>query len=146
MKDKINKACIPDLTSDVYIKVKTCSLIIWYLSLIDLALTVDIIKKDLLSNSLVLVTNRFSLNCRHSIQLYQLFTKHLLNWQCLQWICYKIHTSSYQDGSVGIPLTALIPPHFCACPKPGPGFPMSHVLVFFFVFSELRFTSDCLFC
>jgi len=33
----------------------------------------------------------------------------------------------YQEGRVGIPLTVLTPPHLCAYPKPGPGFPMSYV-------------------
>jgi hypothetical protein len=32
-------------------------------------------------------------------------------------------------------LNGLTPPHCCACPKPGPGFPMSYVMAFF-VFSE----------
>ena len=46
---------------------------------------------------------------------------------------------SYQEGRprFGIPLTCLTLPHFCACPKPGPGFPTSYVMVFF-VLSELR--------
>jgi len=38
-------------------------------------------------------------------------------------------------GRVGIPLTGLIPPHFCVGPKPGSRFPKSYVVVFF-VFSE----------
>jgi hypothetical protein len=38
---------------------------------------------------------------------------------------------------VGIPLTGLTPPYVCACPKPGPGFPASYVVVFF-MFSDLR--------
>jgi hypothetical protein len=33
-------------------------------------------------------------------------------------------------GGVGIPLTGLPLPHFCACPKPGPGFPMLYVMLF----------------
>ena len=41
-----------------------------------------------------------------------------------------------QDGG-GISLTSLTLPHFCACPKPGPGFLMSYVVVFF-MFNELR--------
>jgi hypothetical protein len=45
--------------------------------------------------------------------------------------------SSYQEERVGISLTGLTLPHFCACPKPGPGFPTSYVVVFF-VFSKLR--------
>jgi hypothetical protein len=32
------------------------------------------------------------------------------------------HRCSYQEGKVGIPLTGLTLPHFCACPKLGPGF------------------------
>ena len=42
---------------------------------------------------------------------------------------------SYQEGGFGTPLTGSTPPHFCASPKPGPGFPMSYVMVFF-VFNE----------
>ena len=38
--------------------------------------------------------------------------------------------SSYQEGSVGILLTGLIPPHVWACPKPGPVFPTFYVVVF----------------
>jgi hypothetical protein len=37
----------------------------------------------------------------------------------------------------GVPLTDLTSLHFCACPKPGPGFTTSYVMVFL-VFSELR--------
>ena len=39
-----------------------------------------------------------------------------------------------QDKQFGIPLT---PPHFGVCPKPGPGLPPSHVMVFA-MFNELR--------
>jgi hypothetical protein len=35
---------------------------------------------------------------------------------------------NYQMGSVGMPLTGLIPPQLCACPKPG--FPTSYVMVY----------------
>ena len=39
---------------------------------------------------------------------------------------------------VGIPLTGLMPPpHVCAFPKPGPGFPTSYVVGPLFVFSEI---------
>ena len=38
--------------------------------------------------------------------------------------------SCHQEGRVGITLTSLTLPHFCACPKPGPGFPTSYVEVF----------------
>ena len=35
--------------------------------------------------------------------------------------------------------------YFCACPKPGPGFPMSYVMVFFYVpWFEVR--GSCSFC
>ena len=37
----------------------------------------------------------------------------------------------------GIPLIDLTQPHFCACPKTEPGFPMSYVLVIC-VLNELR--------
>ena len=50
------------------------------------------------------------------------------------YICYW--RTSYQEGRVVIPLASLTLPHFCACPKPDPGFPMPYVMVFF-VFSEL---------
>ena len=39
--------------------------------------------------------------------------------------------SSYQEGRVGVPLTGLNPPHFCASPKSGHGFLKSFVVVFF---------------
>ena len=42
--------------------------------------------------------------------------------------------SNYQEWRVGIPLIGLTPPPLYAYPKPGPGFPMSYVMVFF-VFS-----------
>ena len=48
---------------------------------------------------------------------------------------YSRWRSPYHEGRVGIPLTDLIPPHFCVGPKPGPRFPKSYVVVFF-VFSE----------
>jgi hypothetical protein len=38
--------------------------------------------------------------------------------------------SSYQEGSVGIPITCFNPPQFCACPMPRSWFPTSHVMVF----------------
>jgi hypothetical protein len=37
---------------------------------------------------------------------------------------------SYQEKKVEISFTGLTP-YFCACPKLGPGFPMSYVMVFF---------------
>jgi len=42
----------------------------------------------------------------------------------------------YQEGTVEIPLTGLILPHCCACPKPGPEYPTSYVMVFCFLFTE----------
>jgi hypothetical protein len=45
--------------------------------------------------------------------------------------------SRYVEGRAGIPLTGLTIPLFCACPKSGPGFPTSYVVVFF-VFSEFN--------
>ena len=46
-------------------------------------------------------------------------------------------SSSYQEGRVGVPLTGLTPPQFCACPKPGHGFSTSYGAVLF-MFSEFR--------
>ena len=43
---------------------------------------------------------------------------------------YSCWRSSYQEGRIGIPLTGLTLSHFCSCPKPGPGFPMSYVVLF----------------
>jgi len=40
--------------------------------------------------------------------------------------------------------SGLTPPHFCACPKPGPGFPTSYVMVFF-MFNYLK-RCNCSFC
>ena len=57
------------------------------------------------------------------------------------WFYYH-HCSNQELG--GILLNDLTPPPFCACPKPGPGFTTSYVMVFF-VFSELRW-GDCSFC
>jgi hypothetical protein len=38
-----------------------------------------------------------------------------------------------RGGLVGSPLTGLTPPHCCACPKLGPRFPTSYVLVLYCV-------------
>ena len=54
--------------------------------------------------------------------------------------------SNYQEGWAGITLTSLIPPHFCACPKPGPGLPTSYVVVFLYAVSSVTIRGDCLFC
>ena len=37
----------------------------------------------------------------------------------------------YEDRGGGIPLIGLIPPHACACPKPGHLYPIWYVVVFF---------------
>jgi hypothetical protein len=36
----------------------------------------------------------------------------------------------YIDDKRGVLLIGLTPPHFCACPKPGPGFPSINVNLF----------------
>jgi hypothetical protein len=57
--------------------------------------------------------------------------------------------SSYQEGSVGISLNGLTPPHLCACPKPGHGFPTSYVMILrYFVcsVSSAKMRGDCSFC
>ena len=51
--------------------------------------------------------------------------------------------TNYQEVGVRILLTGLTLPHFCACPKPEPGFPMSYVM-FFFLFNDL--TSGFIVC
>jgi hypothetical protein len=48
-----------------------------------------------------------------------------------------------REGRVEIPLTGLTLPHFCACLKPGPLFPMSYFMVSF-VFNCLRL--EAIFC
>ena len=40
------------------------------------------------------------------------------------YICIAVGEPVIKRGRVGFPLTGLTPPHFCACTKPGPGFPM----------------------
>jgi len=44
-----------------------------------------------------------------------------------------------------ISLTGLTLPHFYACPKPGAGFPMPYVLVFFFGCKWHEVIGNCLF-
>ena len=44
--------------------------------------------------------------------------------------------SNYQRWRVGITLTSLTPPYFCASIKPGPGYPMS--VSWSFMFNDLR--------
>ena len=60
-----------------------------------------------------------------------MFFYHLFTYMYCRW------RSNYQKRSVVIPFTGLAHPHFCFCSKPGPGFPMSYVMVFC-VFSESR--------
>jgi hypothetical protein len=67
--------------------------------------------------------------------LYQVHaSNHPIIIVCLYLYCHL--RSNYQQGRVGIPLTALTLPHVCACPKPGPRFPSANVMVYF-VFSDL---------
>jgi len=51
--------------------------------------------------------------------------------------------SSYQEGSVGIPLICLNPPHICARLKERPGFPTSYVVAFL---CSVKRRDDCSFC
>jgi hypothetical protein len=57
-------------------------------------------------------------------------------------ICISCWRSSYQEERVGIPLTDLIPPYFCACPNPGLGFPMSYVVVSLFYVQWVKVRGD----
>jgi hypothetical protein len=58
-------------------------------------------------------------------------------WKLFIVCLYLYWRFNYQRRRVGIPLTGLISPHFCACPKPGPGFPIPYFVVLF-VFYDLR--------
>ena len=49
---------------------------------------------------------------------------------CLYTVCVAVGDPVISRGGVGFPLTGLTLPHFCVSPKPGPGFPTSHVMVF----------------
>ena len=42
-----------------------------------------------------------------------------------------------KKGSYNCPCTSLTLPYLCACPKPGPGFPPSYVMVFL-MFNDLK--------
>ena len=55
----------------------------------------------------------------------------------LVYICITVGNPIIKSWRIEIPLTGFIPPHLCACPKPGPGFPASYV-VLIFVFNDLR--------
>ena len=48
-------------------------------------------------------------------------------------ITHKCWGPRYQ-GRVGIPLTSETPPHFCACPMAGPGFPTLSIMDFLCMF------------
>jgi len=63
--------------------------------------------------------------CIVGLGLFQLYhgDSFFLDLYC----CWR---SNYQKG-VGIQFTRLIAPHFYACPKPEPGFPMPYIVVFF---------------
>ena len=50
------------------------------------------------------------------------------------YFCLRSH---YQKGYAMIPLSGLIPSQVCVCPKPGPEFPTSYVLVFV-MFDQLK--------
>ena len=53
-------------------------------------------------------------------------------------ICMAIGDAIIERGwGVGNPSTGLTQTHFCVCPEPALGFPMSYVMVFF-MFNELR--------
>jgi hypothetical protein len=45
----------------------------------------------------------------------------------------EIKLSDISEGEVGIPLSGLTPPHFCACPIPGPEFPVQYAIINFVV-------------
>ena len=60
---------------------------------------------------------------------------YIQRWEVI--VDFVIITVQIQNWGEGVPLTDLTPPPFCACPKSGPGFTTSYVMVFF-VFSELR--------
>ena len=41
-------------------------------------------------------------------------------------------------GYFCVPIHCIAQPHFCVFPKPESGFPLSHVMVFYFVFNDFR--------
>ena len=53
--------------------------------------------------------------------------------------------SSYQEGRVGILLTGLNPPPFCACPKPGPRFQRCMSCFFWCSMSSVKMSGGWLF-
>ena len=50
---------------------------------------------------------------------------------------YVLSLCYYQERRVGVPLTCVILPRLCACPKSGSRFPTSYVVVLF-MFNDLR--------
>ena len=52
-------------------------------------------------------------------------------WCHCVYFCIAVGDLIIKTGMVGILLTSLTLPHFCACPKPGPGFPLAYVMEFF---------------
>ena len=60
---------------------------------------------------------------------------YIQRWEVI--VDFVIITVQIKSWGERVPLTDLTPPPFCACPKPGPGFTTSYVMVFL-VFSELR--------
>ena len=49
-------------------------------------------------------------------------------------MCIVIEEIQLSKGDGWSQFTGLTLPHFCACPKPGPGFPKQDGVVFFFLF------------
>jgi hypothetical protein len=49
------------------------------------------------------------------------------------YICFAIGDPIIKRGMVEISLTGLTLPYFFACPKPGPVFPASYIVVFVYV-------------
>ena len=56
-----------------------------------------------------------------------------------QWFLFRYVTTrlNIKMREFVIPLTGLTTPRVCACPKPGPGFPTSYIVVLY-MFSNLR--------
>jgi hypothetical protein len=53
---------------------------------------------------------------------------YIQRWEVI--VDFVIITVQIKSWGEGVPLTDLTPPPFCACPKPGPGFTTSSVMVF----------------
>jgi len=65
------------------------------------------------------------------------FSMLLFIWYSCTWIstsiCRGLFCFQWCQVRVGIPLTGINPPHFCACHKPESGFPSANFVVFLFV-------------